>query len=63
MFSEDKIELYREYVRNYYDKLLCEKKLTDISRNKLQGADMILSTILRRKHFGYFIKLANLDKR
>ena len=63
MFSEEKIELYREYVRNYYNKLLSEKKLTYNSRYILQGADMILSTILRRKHFGYFIRLANLDKR
>lgn len=63
MFSEDKIELYREYVRNYYDKLLSEKKLTHNLRYKLQGADMILSTILRRQHFGYFLKLAKLNKR
>lgn len=63
MFPEEKIELYREYVRNYYEKLLCEDKLTTCYRNKLQGADMILSTILRRQHFGYFLKLANLKKR
>ena len=63
MFSEDRIELYREYVRNYYNKLLNEDKLTNCNRYKLQGADMILSTILRKQRFSYFIRLANLDKR
>lgn len=63
MFFEEDIEARRLLVRSLYDKLLKKGQLTDSKRNKLQGADMILSTILRRQHFGYFIRLANLDKR
>lgn len=60
IFDEKYIEKYRTYIRNIYNKLLQENNLTDSTRKKLQGADMILSTILREQSIDYFIRLANL---
>lgn len=60
MIFEEDIEKYRTIIRNIYNKLLRENNLTDSTRKKLQGADMILSTILRKQSIEHFIRLANL---
>jgi hypothetical protein len=61
MIFEEELESYRLLIRNIYNKLLKKGALTDSKRNKLQGAEMILSTILRRQSSEYFIRLAKLD--
>lgn len=60
MIFEEDIEKYRTIIRNIYNKLLRENNLTGATRYKLQGADMILSTILRKQNIEHFIRLANL---
>jgi hypothetical protein len=61
MIFEEELESYRLLIRSIYNKLLKKGALTDSKRNKLQGAEMILSTILRRQSSEYFIRLAKLD--